>query len=115
MNNQEAFDIMVKHLRKQGRRCMADKKCLYRGPDGMKCAVGALIPDSHYDPEMESGGAAEDIAGNYRIPEWDGIETALLSNMQDVHDSFDPSDWERKFAAVAADFGLTVPPMEAEQ
>lgn len=28
-------------------------RCLYRGPNGNKCAVGHLIPDDKYVPEME--------------------------------------------------------------
>lgn len=28
--------------------------CYYRGPNGSKCAVGCLIPDSVYRPEMEN-------------------------------------------------------------
>lgn len=52
-NAQEAFNTMVRHLVKQGRKSANEKGCLYRGPDGLKCAFGCLIPDDHYFPSME--------------------------------------------------------------
>ena len=30
--------------------------CLYRGPDGSRCAIGLCIPDDLYDPCMERQG-----------------------------------------------------------
>lgn len=43
MTQQEAFDRMVGHLAKQQRPCEEDGRCLYRGPNGMKCIIGSLI------------------------------------------------------------------------
>jgi len=38
---------MVEAIGKQGRPSVGDKdRCLYRGPDGLKCAAGHVIPDS---------------------------------------------------------------------
>lgn len=51
---QQEFDIVVKHLFKQGRPSlhpnpMAHRKlCAYRGAEGLMCAVGCRIPDSRY-------------------------------------------------------------------
>lgn len=62
MNEQEVFDTVVRHLAKQGAKSAVMKKgetgtsyerCMYRGPDGLKCAAGALINDDEYDPSME--------------------------------------------------------------
>ena len=53
MTDQELFDRVVTHLAKQGRRAMARVACLYRTPDGLKCAIGCLIPDEKYRAEME--------------------------------------------------------------
>lgn len=54
MNNQEAFDLMVAHLIAQGKPAVSPYgHCVYRGPDGTKCAVGILIPDDVYHPDME--------------------------------------------------------------
>lgn len=53
MNHQKAFDTMLNHLRQQGKPAVTEKgRCRYR-VDGLKCAVGALIPDEEYEPAME--------------------------------------------------------------
>lgn len=56
MNNQQAFNIMVQHLIKQGKPAYDPKtmSCFYRGPEGTMCAVGPLIPDDVYRPDMEN-------------------------------------------------------------
>ena len=52
--NQEIFDRVVEHLAQQKKRSMYDKDtCAYRSEDGLKCAIGALIPDEYYDSEFE--------------------------------------------------------------
>lgn len=51
MNNQEFFDAVVKALVKQGVPSYSseDESCMYRGPNGVKCAIGLLIPDEEYN------------------------------------------------------------------
>lgn len=57
MNSQEIFDASVGFIIKQGRPSMDDNgSCKYRGCNGERCAVGALIPDALYDPAMEGRG-----------------------------------------------------------
>lgn len=52
---QETFDFVVGKIREQGCASMGDNKsCLYRGPNGTKCAAGHVIPDDKYDPIMEN-------------------------------------------------------------
>ena len=52
MNQQELFDVVVAHARKQGKKSTqtgrTDGRCLYRGPDNLKCFMGTLIEDSEY-------------------------------------------------------------------
>lgn len=51
MNAQEIFDKVVNHLRKQGHRSLSeDGRCLYRGSNGDKCAIGCIISDEDYQP-----------------------------------------------------------------
>ena len=55
MEPQQIFNKVATHLLKQNKRSI-DKGtdvCLYRGPNGTKCAVGVLIPDSLYLKTME--------------------------------------------------------------
>ena len=54
MTAQEVFDFVVNHLRTQGKQAVdRDGDCQYCTPDGLKCAVGCLIPDDKYDPCIE--------------------------------------------------------------
>lgn len=53
--------IIRDHLAKQRAKSSVtlingQEVCRYRGEDGMMCAVGCLIPDDKYDPEMEGVG-----------------------------------------------------------
>lgn len=53
-SKQEAFDTAMEKLLAQG--CVSadeDGQCLYRNPNGNKCAIGHLIPDEFYDPLFE--------------------------------------------------------------
>lgn len=85
--SQQAFDIVARHLRAQGRRSMLNKKdCAYHSKDGCKCGVGIFIPDNLYHPSME--GKYVDVLADYfpdvssYLPENRG----LLSHLQRTHD-----------------------------
>lgn len=60
----EVIKEVAGHLAKQRRRSIRDLEntCLYRGPNGAKCAVGFLIDDDLYDPLMEDEGIIEVMA-----------------------------------------------------
>jgi len=48
------FNTIYLGLNSQGfRQSSNDDICMYRGPDGLKCAVGWLIPDDQYTSDME--------------------------------------------------------------
>ena len=58
MDTQAVVDKVLKHLWDQG-KCSYQPyigACAYRGEDGTKCAIGILIPDEIYLPEMEGKG-----------------------------------------------------------
>ena len=111
MTNQEAFETMVRHLRKQGCQSVSEHgtRCLYRGPNGRMCAVGCLIPDDQYKRSFE-GETAECIAK--KVPALSDIEPGILSEMQCIHDDCDVSQWEEGFKGVARYCKLTLPPLE---
>lgn len=52
---QEVFDFVVRSLHAQGKKSWNRElqKCLYRGPNGVKCAAGFLISDDVYTTSME--------------------------------------------------------------
>ena len=54
MTSQEMFDKVAAHLRKQNAKSSSEEgECFYRGPNGTSCAIGCLLPDEIYRPEME--------------------------------------------------------------
>ena len=67
MTNQEIFDKIHQHLLTQRTAAIKNGSCAYRaGPKA--CAVGALIPDSLYTPEIEGASVATLIAQGDTYP-----------------------------------------------
>ena len=54
MTMQEAFNKSVLGVVAQGHPSIENGFCLYRGPNGCKCALGHLIADEHYHPGLVS-------------------------------------------------------------
>lgn len=116
MTNQEAFNIIVRHMRQQGKRSMSSDipgMCAYRGKDGTKCAVGALIPDEEYHPDME-GESVEWIGQAYQLKSLQTLNIGMLRVAQRAHDNMDPlaftpEDVDARFASIAKHYGLTMP------
>ena len=110
MNNQEAFDIMVNHLRKQNKKAVkididGTTKCVYRGSNGLKCAIGCLIPDDEYSPLIERKGVRSLV-----IPTLRNLDREFLAEMQETHDFYSPEDWEKRFRYIAKEYHLTLLP-----
>lgn len=111
------FDRVVAHARAQ--KCKSahplSGACVYRGPNGTKCFIGALIPDDKYEPRMDD----ENINASSRIIQEavgmnDNYEQVLLaSKLQAIHDARDPSVWEYGFEELAISFELTYTPPAA--
>lgn len=54
MTKQESYQIMHEYFSRPGAVvARGPGGCMYRAPNGSKCAVGCQIPDELYDPEME--------------------------------------------------------------
>ena len=85
MTPQEIFDTVARHLFAQGKQSRDPVSCLYRGPDGTKCAVGVLIPDATYDEDME-GCSIVGLLREFSLPAWMGEHVNLLQHLQSVHD-----------------------------
>lgn len=89
---QEVLDFTTQKLREQGGPSFdpVDGMCLYRGPDGTKCAIGHLIPDANYRKEFEQKGIAAllgDPSFNF-VAHRDEIDemVKLLEDLQMAHD-----------------------------
>lgn len=118
MTKQELFNKVVTHLltqkqpaRKTGRdNVRPGVKCMYRNADGLKCAVGCLIPDDRYDKNYEGKSADYLVkAGSFTDV---GITTAnatLLEDLQYMHDEVHPEFWESRLAELAVKHELEIP------
>lgn len=110
--NQTAFNISVAHLRQQRAKSMGSDSegilfCMYRSPEGRKCAIGPLIPDHMYEPAMENSNVFG-LLGQY--PQlndlWIHVDPEMLTELQYIHDWEVVECWEAYFRAMADRFGL---------
>ena len=112
---QEIFNIVVAHLRQQNSKSMTsydETLCAFRGTDGRKCAIGALIPDECYDPYMEGIHFTEFDAINEKMTNLRDEFIAHESLLQDlliIHDRYDLDKWEDSLANIAKKFYLQFP------
>ena len=110
----DIIDLVETKLLEQGARsvklydCRLSKlaqPCALRGDDGMKCAIGWLVPDDVYTPALET---VEDpvleliVIGKYEkcFGEQFYEKTEILQELQYVHDHVDPSRWAKEFKRI---------------
>jgi len=107
ITKQETFDIVFKHLKQQGCKSLNGGRCLYRGPNGLKCAAGVLIPDDKYHEGLEwatidfgtrAGELLRDLGHN--IP--------LVRDLQLCHDGLNVEDWGLRLEEIAKKHGLII-------
>lgn len=109
--NQEIFNKVAFHLLSQNKKSRTKIECLYRGPDGLKCAIGCLIPDEDYSSKFEGYGLK-------RAEEWSELGEYFLKNnyteenlyfmkeLQLIHDTEDVESWKNCLSNLAIDFDL---------
>ena len=114
-NLQEIFNKVVTHLLTQNARSFnaVDGKCLYRGDKGLKCAVGCLITDEYYHPNLEGRYAGADAVLQAVLDSlevfWSQKLVDLLIKLQRVHDERSTDSWQAEINAVATEFNLEMP------
>lgn len=114
MTKQEIFDTVVIALRAQGSRswCSTRMVCMYRAPNGDKCAAGHLIPDDKYSEGLEESTFVGPHCEAVGIKPGSS-EHQLIAGLQSIHDDYIVSEWEGLWEKLAGDFGLTYTPPEA--
>lgn len=118
MTPQEIFDKVCKHLLTQRVKSINGTKCVYRGPNGTKCAVGCLIPDELYKPAIESctvhklicdtallGYTKQQEAELAKLGFTDD-NAVLMAELQAIHDGDEVAAWPHKLAILGARYGL---------
>jgi hypothetical protein len=84
---------MIEHIKKEFKGKSFDafnEECLYRGPDGKKCAVGLFIPDSEYHSSME---CLSPLSAELRdTAQYMPLQMSTMQYLQGVHDISEPSE-----------------------
>lgn len=114
MPDQQIFDTVARHLMQQRVKSMdlneeGEEYCKYRDSAGNKCAVGCLIPNHSYDPNME-GHTVRKLISLFPLALPHPINISLLEALQSAHDSHildnGLSFWVPKMRSIAEDFRL---------
>jgi hypothetical protein len=116
MTEQEMFDKVARHLLTQGCKSQTAEPsrmvfgtavhyCLYRGPEGRKCAIGALIPNWAYRKSMESK-IVDMLVAEYALMKWLIPHPALAHELQLLHDTVVVENWPIELRRTAERHGL---------
>ena len=107
--NQEMFDFVCRRLAAQKERSMAvggDRKCLYRGPNGLRCAIGHCMTDDEYRASWDRRGTSSSMVKEH-VSLLRDMDPIFLSGLQFAHDASDTSERLRKeLTAIAGEFKL---------
>ena len=125
MNNlefqQDVFDKVLNHMRVQGKLSLGvEDSCAYRGNNGLKCAIGALIPDKNYDKDIEGLHAGNSMVySKLPYPLENCKDNKFLENIQkNMHDHIDPSNFkvnlEKNAEEFSKNYGLVYNALETE-
>lgn len=116
MTLQEIFDTVAERLHAQGKASMDfTERCVYHSPCGARCAVGWLIPDSHYNPAIEGDEASSDrVLAVLKQAGIDADEATvdLLIDLQAAHDdglTTSMENWTQRMQYIATERGLLLP------
>jgi hypothetical protein len=127
LNNQEIFDKVSEHLINQGCKSVSVKDnnsfcCMYRGKNGNMCAVGCLIPDELYSPDMENK-SPEYLLNSFPVLKkiLKRSSISILTELQTIHDNcpiidentqeFEMRDLIEQLIDVRYKFRLHMPPV----
>jgi hypothetical protein len=93
----EYRQTIVTHLKTQlAQGLNAGGACCYRGEDGLKCAVGALIPDDQYTPQMDGSYSLREVMENCTaLCEIEAKYPNLFDELHDWRDYHDATFYDR--------------------
>lgn len=110
---QEVFNQIATGLMEQGKKSLVNGRCCYRSDDGSKCAAGMLIADDEYKPVFDKRGTRGEMISS----DWEEIvlkgyapkvHSDLITQLQSIHDSFEPSEWKERLQDYARIWRLKI-------
>ncbi|TPL42591.1 hypothetical protein [Mesorhizobium sp. B2-4-5] len=116
MITQQTFNTTYLGLQAQGwQRSYSETEmaCLYRGPNGRKCAIGHLIDDGDYTSDMDALDSSpgcfnlEDFRRRGMLMELSLAEFKLLRKAHDNNE--EPDEMKAAFEDIAFDLELRIP------
>lgn len=97
LNTSDIFRKVKRHLLTQNARAMKDGSCALRADDGLKCAIGCLIPDELYHQKLDEliiwSKPMMEVLGNSGLGKLDQLKLKLIDRLRAIHDSVAPEDW----------------------
>jgi len=116
LTKQDIFNIVANGMLKQGKKSedRGSSSCLYRGPNGLKCAIGMLIPDELYKARFEGRKASEPILIKALVKT--GVPKTIafadfLDYLQGLHDNCHTENWDYALVEFAHMYHLNPLPM----
>jgi hypothetical protein len=108
--NQKTFNKVARHLLKQKQKSVVanSTRCLYRGPNGLRCAIGCLIPNRLYNESME-----DKCADHFEISpilQQLGHDSYFCDRLQTIHDKYEPVEWRSALEKFTKEYNLTLRP-----
>ena len=108
MTPQEIFDTAARGIIGQGGPSVVlGGACLYRGPNGRKCAAGWLLPDDEWSEEINSAWVGD-------VPYFEGHKhLSLIFRLQVAHDGRPKDDaeffgpWREEMLGIAKAYDLS--------
>lgn len=107
---QELFDRISKHLLNQNKRSTDHRgDCRYRGDNGLKCAVGAIISDKKYSEKIEGCTVYTSSVIECLPVRYQGVGSInFIGKLQRLHDMTPVSLWKESLKEIAAKHNLVV-------
>lgn len=113
MNYQRIYEKVARHLLKQKAQSIANGGCAYRGENGLKCAIGCLIPDRLYRPEFDTEQFSvwdlmqqPELSRLWKTNDESQVDASFLTKLQSIHDDHCPGLWVFWLKRFAKDYGL---------
>ncbi len=84
-------EYITKEFKGKSLAANSQKRCVYRGPEGRKCAVGMFISEDDYVPVMDRNiGGSDDLFTHFpQLLKSMPLNAEGMGNLQIIHDNSD--------------------------